>query len=389
MVEMVRVALVSFKYPPVYSGYGKQLKLVTEGITKMDSEISFTLLTAYEESLMSNAPDIKIKSLLEKEDDKNSKSIYPFARKVFKWLIFNSKNFDIIHCVKAGPEALACQLASNILNKPLVIKVAQDELSDREIDSVKGIKKNIRKFRQKRLSKVNNYIAISDEIEENLLRRVKPGTNIFRIPNGVDSNRFSPLIYENKHKMRSKLKISTEEIALLYIGAINSRKGIVDLLDALELYESKIKLKAILCGPILEEIDFEKRIALISKKENVSIDYRGSVSNVDEFMQASDIFILPSYSEGLPNVLLEAASTGLPLITTDIGGSRDIVDDGINGFIVSLNSPEKIQEKIAQLSENEVLRSEFGRMSREKIKNYFSIDIVRAKYSNLYHTLVK
>lgn len=386
---MTKVVLVSLKYPAVYSGYGKQLKSITEEIVKNTQGISFTVITGYKESLESIKPGIGVISLLDKNDDQDSKSVFPFSRKVFRWLLTHKNEYDVIHCVKAGPEAMACNLASKILRKPLIVKVAQDELSDREISSAKGLKRQTRLLRHRLLSNVDHFIAISKEIESNLKARIGDKTVIHRIPNGVDTEKFFPVDETDKKALRQKLNISEDERVLLYTGAINKRKGIVDLLDALKMYDSHDNLKVIMCGPVLEDINFDERVSNLNNKDNLIIDYRGKVSNVDEFMKAADMFILPSYSEGLPNVLLEAASTGLPLIATDIGGSRDLVDDGVNGYIVNTGSSSEIANKVAALAGNDEKRRRFGQASREKICRSFSLNLVQSKYTELYQSISK
>lgn len=86
---------------------------------------------------------------------------------------------------------------------------------------------------------------------------------------------------------------------------------------------------------VTEDLNFEKKLRDINEnKNNLEVKYLGNVDNVDRIMNRYDVFLLLSYSEGLPNVLLEASSSGLPLIGTDIPGSRDIVQNDFNGKIV-------------------------------------------------------
>lgn len=381
------IVLVSFKYPSVYSGYGKQLQLVTEDIIKKNKDTEIVVLTGYNESIASSKDKLKVISLLNRKNDNNSKSVFPFSVEVIKWLIRNKDNYNVIHCVKAGPEAIACNLVSKVLRKPLIVKVAQDEMSDREITSTQGLKRLNRLIRHKLLKSVNIFIAISEEIENNLKTRVSQNTHIARIPNGVDTDKFHPVLEDEKKEIRTKLQIPINETVLLYVGAINKRKGIIDLLDALELYDSKHSLKVIICGPTLENINFEERVKNISHSKNIQIDYRGNVKNVQDYMKMADMFILPSYSEGLPNVLLEAGSTGLPLVATDIGGSRDIVVNNKNGYIVKTNDPIGLNDKISILSENKELRKVMGKSSREIIQNSFALNKVSEAYIKLYKEL--
>ena len=384
---MNRVVLVSLKYPPVYSGYGRQLESVTKNILNKSDDFNITVLTAYKESRYSEDDGYRVIDLLDKYDDKNSKTVFPFSIAVFKWLVANKNNYDIIHCVKAGPEAMACNMASKLLDKKLIVKVAQDELSDREIDSARGLKRQTRLLRHRMIKNADFFIAISEEIEQNIKNRTGKKTKIVRIPNGVDTSQFTPADENEKRALRDALGFSSEEVILLYTGAINKRKGVDDLLSALEEYNSKVHLKVVLCGPVLEDLKLEEKMQKINNMGNVFIDYRGKVSNVSEFMKAADIFILPSYSEGLPNVLLEACASGLPAVATDIGGSRDLLIDGKNGYLVRTSQPSEIREKITLLAENKTDRITMGKFSRQMIEESFALDKVSLAYMKLYKML--
>ena len=383
-----RIAIVCFKYPPKYSGYGKQLKSVISNIN--DDSLEFNILTAYDISNSECSKNINIISLCNNADENQNKVFYEFCFRCLKWLILNKDRYDIIHCIKSGPEAIVCNIVSKIFNKPLIIKVVQQELSNREIDDAKGIKKNIRKLRNLLLKNTDNFIAISQEIEDNIKDKVCSKTNILRIPNGVDTdNKFIMPTPSEKRATREKLNLPIDEVIILYAGAINKRKGILDLIESMDYINNNTKISLVMCGPILEPIDIEGIVSLHNKKNNnVSMIYRGVITNVNEYMMASDIFILASYSEGLPNVLLEAASTGLALIATDIGGSRDIVINNRTGLLVPTGSPKEIAKSIMELADNIELRNEMGMNARIRMENKYSIKEVSKQYVQLYNNLI-
>lgn len=387
----MRVAVICFKYPPNYSGYGKQLKSVIDKITQLDRQCTFKILTAYSSSEYFNEKkrvqiyplgieNIKIPALF----------FYIFSIKVFIWLLSNRKKYDVIHCVKAGPEAVLANYASKLLRKPLVIKIAQDEMSTRELADLSGIKLYFRKKRQKTLSDASNFIAISDEIEKELQNRISKKTFIRKIPNGVETNNlFTPVTKDRKIEIRKKLKLHEDDVVILYVGAINKRKGIPELLDAIKEIPIEDKFTVIMCGPILENIHFHEKINEINRQRKYKvINYLGSIENVDQYMKSADIFILPSYSEGLPNVLLEAAASGLALVTTDIGGSRDIVMHNYNGKIVAPGNVLGITKALNELICNISLREKFSSNARKVAIEKYSLDIVASEYINLYNQLL-
>jgi glycosyltransferase involved in cell wall biosynthesis len=91
---------------------------------------------------------------------------------------------------------------------------------------------------------------------------------------------------------------------------------------------------------------------------------------VPEFMVASDIFILPSLSEGLPGVIIEAFAAAIPIVATSVGALPEIIREGENGFLVEPKNPEQLAEKILLLLGNSELRNKFSENNKLKSKNY-------------------
>ena len=106
-------------------------------------------------------------------------------------------------------------------------------------------------------------------------------------------------------------------------------------------------------------------------------------------LSISDVFVLPTYyREGVPRVLLEAGSLGLPLITTDMPGCRDVVRDGIEGFLVSSRSSQALADAMIQMASSEGKRAEMGSNARARVEENFSLDGVVGDYSKIYHRLL-
>lgn len=155
------IAIICFKYPPEYSGYGKQLKSVITEMKKYHHNFKLMLLTAYKSSKMEENEFLKVIPLGCEKIKNEGIIFYIFCLRTFLWLIFNSKHYSIIHCIKAGPEAIVANIASKIFHKPLIVKVAQDELSEIELKNAKGLKKLLRRIRHMMLKNVDYFVAIS------------------------------------------------------------------------------------------------------------------------------------------------------------------------------------------------------------------------------------
>jgi N,N'-diacetylbacillosaminyl-diphospho-undecaprenol alpha-1,3-N-acetylgalactosaminyltransferase len=120
--------------------------------------------------------------------------------------------------------------------------------------------------------------------------------------------------------------------------------------------------------------------------ENGNVKWLGHRDDIKEQIDKCDIFVLPSfYGEGVPRTLLEAASMGKPIVTTDNVGCREVVDDGVNGFLVPVKDSKALAKKIKILIENETMRDEFGKASRKKAVEEFDVKVVVEQYLRLYN----
>ncbi len=118
-----------------------------------------------------------------------------------------------------------------------------------------------------------------------------------------------------------------------------------------------------------------------------SVKYLGFRRDIKELISACDIFVLPSYREGVPRTLLEAASMAKPIVTTDAVGCKEVVEDNKNGFLVPVKDGEKLAKAIEILIYNPKLREKFGKNGRIKAINEFDIKVVVEKYMKVYKEL--
>jgi len=114
------------------------------------------------------------------------------------------------------------------------------------------------------------------------------------------------------------------------------------------------------------------------------IIYLGASDHVEDFIQKADCVVLPSYKEGVPRSLLEAAAMAKPIIATDVTGCRDVVEDGVNGFLCSPKDSKALLDKMEKMIGLDIReRIRFGNNGREKIKKDFDQNIVIEKYARV------
>ena len=178
---------------------------------------------------------------------------------------------------------------------------------------------------------------------------------------------------------------------LIFHSRIIKDKGIFEIIDALKILRNKnINLKALILG---DPDDKNRSSVTLNQldlwvKENLII-WKSKVKNVIPFLQKSKISILPSYREGLPKGLLEAASCKLPLISTNVPGCREICKNNFNGFLVKPKDSESLAKSIERLIFDERLMKKFGANSRKLVQQRFSADIVFKNFLGVYREVLK
>ena len=198
------------------------------------------------------------------------------------------------------------------------------------------------------------------------------------IRNGVDEKTFTPI---NKGKPDQKY--------VLYTGRLWARKGLFDLLDCAEqvfLINSDIKFVIVGTGPFFSKIENEiQKRGLIGK-----VMLLGRVPRVKliQLYQNATVQVVPSHYEGLPTVLLEAMSCGLPVVATNVGGNSDVISSGKNGFLVPPKTPQALAKAILKLLDDEKLRKEIGDAARKTIEMSYTWDKIADNILKCYENML-
>jgi glycosyltransferase involved in cell wall biosynthesis len=208
------------------------------------------------------------------------------------------------------------------------------------------------------------------------------------IPNGVNIDKFKNDKY-SRNKARTRLEFGDKTV-LMFVGRISFDKGIYELLEAVKTIKKTHPNRIKLCfvGSIIpeEKMKLDNKTTQLGITEEIKI--YGPQDNVVPYYSAADIFVLPSYHEGLPLALLEAMSTGLPVIVSSVGAMTDVVIDGENGFIIKPKDVNALVEKIIWCLDNPSELNEIGDKARSSIQMEHSLDYMCKRYLKNYHKLI-
>lgn len=191
--------------------------------------------------------------------------------------------------------------------------------------------------------------------------------------NGINSHRFNAERISQPDILALKQQLNIEKkIVYGFVGRLVDRKGIAELYEAFtHVYEKDTNTRLLIVGPPEFEQITDK--TLVDKFANHSgIIMPGRTDNVPLYLSVMDVFVLPAWWEGFGNVLVEAASMGIPVISTYGTGTRDAVSDGYNGILVDVKNTHQLTQAMTELLQNEKKRLEMGRNGVEWAKNFDS-----------------
>lgn len=218
------------------------------------------------------------------------------------------------------------------------------------------------------MSKVDKVVAIDRATRDSLVQFL-PAANVELIPNCI-----------NLESIPAISASVQPQLTVIFVGWVIPAKGISELFDAWsQLRPSGWQLQII--GPS----DTGYRQKLIEQYGTVSIEFLGELPHEQAMkrMADGDIFILPSYTEGFPNVILEAMALSKAIIATDVGAIPEMLTDEC-GLLVKPKDVQGLITSLKALCSNEKLRTEMGRRARERVLVHYSIDAVFARYMTLW-----
>lgn len=222
-------------------------------------------------------------------------------------------------------------------------------------------------------------ITINKEDYKNAKKYLHAKNTYYTHGIGVNSTRFSEKEVE-KNEILESLNIGQNAKIIFSVGELNKNKNHKVILNAL----AKIKddnLFYIIAG----DGPMKGPLLALAKELKVSDRFKllGYRNDIDKLLRISDVFCFPSYREGLPLSVMEAMSSGVPVVASDIRGNSDLIDNGKGGFLCQPENSESFKESIQILLENQALREEFVKYNKKKIQN-FSLQSVLEEMINIY-----
>jgi glycosyltransferase involved in cell wall biosynthesis len=349
-------------------GAEKQIILLAKGLIDTGHEVQIVTLSKINQNgKLSHFPNLQNFEICSPE--KSSKSFFvklleisKFAIVLFKY--FRSSKPDVVH---------AWLLHSYIVALPIAF---MNRIPVR-ISARRGIWSGIDGRIWRYLSKISNLFAT--HFTANSVMVGKDATSVEAIPADKITVIFNMVLPDDR-----RVEVLTQPAKVVVVANLISYKGHLDLLEAVSLSDSKLHFTLVGDGPMLNDLLLKVSELGIQSRVN----FAGFHKQPIDIMLKSQFGILPSHSEGMPNVILEAQSVGLPMIATNVGGVPEIIEASINGCLVDPHSPRELASVISWMSQNPLERQRMSIAGLESIKRNDPQEIIR-QYEELYIALVE
>lgn len=286
--------------------------------------------------------------------------------------IVHSRNWGTIEAVFAGRYLGSCALIH----------------SEHGMESYSSVEPRRRRWlRRLAYQLADQVLAVSYHLRDHHAERTGfPANRIAVIHNGVDTALFQPRPAE-RMRMRARLGIGAEEFCIGTVGRLEPIKDILTLLRAAAECSYSLNWRVVIAGegselPALQDF-LRNQPAMRSR-----FSFLGEIQHVPDFLNSLDVYVLPSLYEGISNSLLEAMSTGLPVVASAVGGNTEVVLDGDSGLLFPVSQPLALAERLKLLYESNQLRERLGLNAIQRVREHFSLESMVSRYEQMYSSVI-
>ena len=232
------------------------------------------------------------------------------------------------------------------------------------------------------LRHVDGVVCVSDGQAVKIRRAGIPGKRVHVIRNAIDTTRFAAKDPASRATLQAMFP-APRDVIVAGVGRLSPEKGFDVLIEAARLTTARLPGAGfVLLGDGPERQLLEERVRAAGLQGSVA--FAGFRSDVDRLLPGADILAQSSHTEGLPNVVLEACAAGIPVVATAVGGTGEVIRDGVNGFLVEPGNPVALADRLLELMVSPDLRQSMGESGRQVVRCEFSFADQCAKYERLF-----
>jgi len=304
------------------------------------------------------------------------------------WLMTHRRDYELIHCHQSYAPATVGALAKLLLGRPVVVKIStSDEFSERrQLEQLPflGIRRVL-------LKRVDRFVAVNPSAQHDFAKLGIDPAKITHVPNGVPLPDATALDLHAKQEARTRLGLGVRQL-VLFVGRLSAEKNLSHLIEAWpEVLTPHPEAHLVLVGDggTFRNVEGELKRQVEQRGLQGCVHFMGRVSEVQDYLLAADLFVLPSITEGMSNALLEAMAVGLPIVATRIAGNLELIQDGTNGRLVDVHDATQLACAIADLLDSPEEACRLGQAARRTIEARFTIQRTGQTYQALYTELLE
>jgi len=297
---------------------------------------------------------------------------------------------DIVHTHAAKAGALGRKAAKSC-KVPIIVHTFHGHVFHSYFGKMKT---TLFKMIERSLAKKSDAIIAISEIQKKELteiHRISVKEKVTVVPLGFDLQQFQDKAKTERERIRKEQNLKEDEIAVAIIGRLAPVKNHAFFLRVIDTILSKTSknVKVFIVGDGPERTFIEEQVSVINNKYNNSIKLTSWVSDVASFNAGMDVICLTSKNEGTPVSLIEAQASGVPIVTTDVGGVRDIMIDGETGFVTPVDNEQLFAEKLLVLIEDENKREKMSQNGWTFVEEKFHYRTLVKNMTKLYGELIE
>jgi len=322
--------------------------------------------------LIKDIKDIKIKTI------KFNRGFNAFSHLIsfFKlYFYFKKEKFQIVHTHTPVPGLLA-QLAAKISKVPIIVNTVHGFYFN---ENTHFLKRKFFILTERIAAKCSDVIFFQskEDMETAIKEKICSELKIRHLGNGINIQKFN---------MEDFIKNKKKEYRIIgTVGRLVKEKGYLELFQAFKKVLDKFpKTKLLVIGP--EEPGKRDKI----KKQKINnVLFLGQRTDIHKLYPLFDVFVLASHREGFPRAVIEAQTSGVPVIATNIRGCREIIEHNKTGILISLKNPDKIAQAIIYLFENPEIAKQIAENARNKAIKEFDENLIFNRIKTEYQRLIK
>jgi glycosyltransferase involved in cell wall biosynthesis len=401
--DALKVCIFTETYFPVVGGGETQARLLGEGLSERG--VKAIIVTRRSDPSLAQ---------VERHGDVTVHRLPPTGRHhLNKWgLLFSGfpalfklrREYDVILVSGFRVIGVPAVLVSRLLGKTCLLKAdCNGEMSGEFFSGglkKAGVRSDSRAFRaflrlrNAVLRRADAFVAISDGIaDEFSANGIEPRSKVKLIANSVDTAVFHPVSRPEAQALRQKLGLPLDKTLFVFTGRLVSYKGLPLLLEVWKRLRERHADAALLLvgGRSLDIFDCEAQLKAYVAANDLgdSVHFCGEVRNVHEYLQAADGFVFPTEQEAFPLAMIEAMACGLPVVSTAVGGLKDILVDGHNALVVTPGSGDELFDALDRVISDPACAQALGRAALATVEEGYRKETVTEQYCQLFAAISK